>query len=299
MYIGLWSRLEALDRTPLTRALEQRDVIQATLMRSTIHLVSHADFWPFALATRAARRAHYLRAVKDAPSPRALAAAARKLRRALESGPLRRKEIEALVGRERFTGVGLWLDLVRVPPSGTWERRRADLFAAAETWVGPPPELPEADAGTLLVERYLAAFGPASRGDVVSFCGLAPPAVDALLGRLELRRFRSEEGERLLDVPDGVLPDPEAPAPPRFIPTWDAGLLVHARRTGFLPEQHRTKIFHVKAPQSYPTFTVDGAVAGTWRYEEGVVRVSPFEPLDPASEEAVLAEAERLARLHA
>jgi hypothetical protein len=195
--------------------------------------------------------------------------------------------------------VGLWLDLVRVPPSGTWERRRADLFDAAETWIGPPPELSEADAGVLLIERYLAAFGPASRNDVVSFTGLGPARVDTLLGRLELRRFRSEEGEPLLDVPDGLLPDPETPAPPRFIPTWDAGLLVHARRTGFLPEEHRTRIFHVKAPQSYPTFTVDGAVAGAWRYEEGEVRVTPFEPLDPAAEAAVSAEAGRLANLHA
>src|SRR5438046_1672356 len=41
-------------------------------------------------------------------------------------------------GQAAGTGyVGLWLDLVRVPPSGTWERRRADLLAAAEDWIGP------------------------------------------------------------------------------------------------------------------------------------------------------------------
>src|SRR5918995_953579 len=31
----------------------------------------------------------------------------------------------------------LWMDVVRVPPSGTWERRRADLYALAEDWIGP------------------------------------------------------------------------------------------------------------------------------------------------------------------
>ena len=299
MYIGLWSRVQGFERDRLTRALEQREVIQATLMRATIHLVARADFWPFALATRGARRALYQRALKDAPEPSRLAAAARTLRRALESGPLKRKQIVDLVGREQFAGVGLYLDLVRVPPSGTWERRRADLFDAAETWIGPPPELSEADAGVRLIERYLAAFGPASRNDVVSFTGLGPASVDALLPRLDLRRFRSEDGELLLDVPDGLLPDPETPAPPRFIGTWDAGLLVHARRSGFLPEEHRAKIFHVKAPQSYPTFTVDGAVAGTWRYEEGEVLLSPFAPLHDAVAEAVGAEAARLANLHA
>ena len=55
------------------------------------------------------------------------------------NGTISRKEIEALLGRPRSSGVGLWIDLVRVPPSGTWERRRADLYAAAEDWVGPPP----------------------------------------------------------------------------------------------------------------------------------------------------------------
>ncbi|MGH2823253.1 MAG: DNA glycosylase AlkZ-like family protein, partial [Thermoleophilaceae bacterium] len=52
MYIGLWSRLEGLERAAITRALERRSVIQATLMRSTIHLVSARDYWPFAAGTR-------------------------------------------------------------------------------------------------------------------------------------------------------------------------------------------------------------------------------------------------------
>jgi len=49
---------------------------------------------------------------------------------------LHRKEIDELVGKQRAGGVGLWIDLVRVPPSGTWERRRADLFGLAEEWIG-------------------------------------------------------------------------------------------------------------------------------------------------------------------
>src|SRR5919199_6638296 len=52
MYIGLWSRLEDFRREDLTRALERRTVVQATLMRTTIHLVSRADYWPLALALR-------------------------------------------------------------------------------------------------------------------------------------------------------------------------------------------------------------------------------------------------------
>src|SRR2546423_11028283 len=40
MYIGLWSRLEGFERDALTQALERRTVVQGTLMRNTIHLVS-------------------------------------------------------------------------------------------------------------------------------------------------------------------------------------------------------------------------------------------------------------------
>lgn len=299
MYIGLWSRLEGFERDALTRALIDRSAIQATLMRVTIHLVSREDYWPFALATRDARRASWLRARRGEPTAAAMAGAARTLRRRLAGGEvIGRKELDALLGKERAQGIGLWVDLVRAPPSGTWERRRADLFALAEDWIGDPDVRPAA-AAAHLVRRYLAGFGPAARKDVASFTGLPLTQVDKVLGRLELRRFAGEDGEELIDVPDGALPDPGTPAPPRFLGTWDANLLVHARRAGVLPEEHRPKLFDVKAPQSFPTFLVDGAVAGTWRYEEGEIALAPFGPLAPADEAAVRDEAARLAAFHA
>jgi hypothetical protein len=187
-------------------------------------------------------------------------------------------------------GIGLYVPMVRVPPSGTWERRRADLYAAAEDWLGPNPATLD-DALDLLVTRYLRAFGPATRNDVAGFAGVTVGDVAPALERLELRRF----GNELLDLPRAPLPDPETPAPPRLIPTWDAILLVHARRTGVLPEEHRPRIFSTKTPHSFPTFLVDGAVAGTWREERGRVRLEPFGRLDAADRRALEAEAERLA----
>ena len=187
MYVGLWSRLDGFERDALTAALERRSVVQATLMRSTIHLVSKADYWPLALATRAARRESWQRAAPDRASPRAMAGAARRLRSALD-GTVSRKELEQLVGKPRANAINAWIDLVRVPPSGTWERRRADLYAAAEDWVGDPPEI--ADPAEHLVRRYLAGFGPAARKDVASFTGLPPAELRPLLDRMRLRRFR-------------------------------------------------------------------------------------------------------------
>jgi hypothetical protein len=100
-------------------------------------------------------------------------------------------------------------------------------------------------------------------------------------------------------VPDASLPDPDAPAPVRFLPTWDATLLVHARRTQILPEAFRPLIFHTKMPPSYPTFLVDGQVAGTWRFEGGDVQLTPIRTLTTAERQELEGEAHRLAAFHA
>jgi hypothetical protein len=290
MYVGLWSRVDGLTRDGLTRALEERSVIQATLMRSTIHLVSPRDFWPFAVAVRDARRESWLRNVDV--SGRRMAGAARMVAERLAAGPATRRELEELVGRDRARGVGLWHDMVRVPPSGTWERRRADLYGDAARWLPPEPVEPAA-AIEHLVRSYLRAFGPATRHDVASFTGLKLTALKPALAQME-----PLDGD-LLDVPDAPRPDADRPAPVRFLPVWDATLLVHARRAGVLPEELRPRVFSVRRPHGTPTFLVDGAVAGEWRYEDGRVALDPWTKLDPTTRRALDDEAERLAAFHA
>ena len=298
MYIGLWTRLDGFERDALDRALERRTVVQGTLMRLTIHLVSARDWWSFAAATREARRATWQRHPAHAKA-RSAAAAARKLRRLIAKGPMQRKEIEAAadIGQGTIYGIGCWLDMVRVPPSGTWSRRRADLFAAAEDWLGPDDVAPD-DALDYSVRSYLRGFGPASKGDIADYLGLGKRALEPALERIELRRFRDEGGLELLDLPRAPLPDPDTPAPARFLPVWDATLLAHARRTGILPEEYRSRVFNVKTPQSTATFLVDGAVAGTWRYEKERIKLSPFGRLDRPARRALDEEADRLAELH-
>jgi hypothetical protein len=297
MYLGLWSRLEGFERDDLTRALERRTVVQGALMRATIHLVSARDYWPFATAIRQGRRDWWLR-VHAGPNARDLAGAAKRLRRRLADGPMRRTEIDGMLDKTIAGGVGLWIDLVRVPPSGTWERRRADLYAAADDWLGPP-DVAAAEGLAHLVRRYLSGFGPASRTDIANFVGLPVAAIAPALARLRLRRFQDERGEELVDLPRAPLPDADTPAPVRFLPVWDATLLVHARRTGVLPEQHRSKVFNPRTPHSVATFLVDGAVAGTWWYENGRVRFDAFGRLDRQTRRELDEECERLAAFHA
>ena len=300
MYVGSWSRMRGLSRADVTGALERREVVQATLLRGTIHLVSPRDYWAFALAIREERRTWWLRATakQDAPRAAGMERAAETLRAALADGAtLRRAEIDALLGKRAAHGIGLWVDMVRVPPSGTWERRRADCFGLAEDWIGPPAV--DGDPVEHLVARYLRAFGPASRKDVASFTGLKLGQLKPALEALELERYATEDGEELLDVPGGLLPGGDVPAPVRFLPTWDATLLVHARRTQVLPERFRPLIFNVKMPQSVPTFMVDGAVAGTWKWVDGEIVLDVFEPLASGALDEVRAAAGPLAAFHA
>ena len=292
MYIGLWSRLADFERGSLTRALERRTVIQATLMRSTIHLVSASDYWPFAAGTREARWESWQRAYrKRGPSPASARTAAQRVNR----GPRTRAELVEGIDSALLGGASTRLNLVRIPPSGTWERRRADLYGRAEDWLGPAPSVSEAEGIGLLIRRHLKAFGPASPACAASWSGLQLTPVKAALDRMELRQFRDEKGGLLLDMPRAPLPAADSAAPARFLPTWDATLLVNCRRAQILPEEHRPKIFHIKNPQSEMTFLVDGAVAGIWKRDGKRVGLKPFGRLRRSDRDELEAEAERLA----
>lgn len=298
-YVGLWSRLAGFRRGALTDALLDGRIVQGWAMRSTIHMLSAGDYAPITEAVRASRREGWIRAWKPA-AHLDMPAIAGAVRGFLDDGPLTQAEIQRRLvadGHEKqvWPGVQLWLDLVRVPPAGTWETPRAHVYGLAERSVPLPDPLPtEAEGRELLVRRYLRGFGPASAKDVASFCGWNLTTTRAVLARMELLRFRDESGGELLDVPGAPLPAADTPAPVRFLGQWDASLLVHVRRSQILPEAHRGRVFATNMPQSIPTFLVDGQVAGTWRYGDGSVTCAQFEDLSSRVAREVAAEAERL-----
>ncbi len=298
-YVRLWSCLAAFDREDLTRAYEDATVVQGTLMRGTIHAVARDDYRLFLGAVARTQREWAGRATR-APANLQRSGTLTRVRAALAGGPMKRPGLIALL-RDEHQAIRYSIDtdlaILRVPPSGTWERRRADLCALADAVIGPG-DVPETVALPALIRRYLAAFGPASVADVASYVGMKATPIKTLVPTLDLRHFRGEDGSDLLDVEDGLLPDADTPAPVRFLPTWDAILLVHARRTQVLPEAYRPLVFHTKMPPSYPTFLVNGQVAGTWRHEDGEIRLSSFRRLRPAERAALEDEAHRLARFH-
>ena len=118
-------------------------------------------------------------------------------------------------------------------------------------------------------------------------------------GRWRWPRIATRTASQLIDLQDAPLPDPDTPAPVRFLPHWDAVLLVHARRTGILPEPYRPRIFGTKTPFSFGTVLVDGRVVGAWSLRDGRVVLDPFEPLTPDDEAAVERERVALEAFHA
>lgn len=303
-YVGLWSRMHLDHRRRLTAALEAGTVLQGTLMRSTIHMVSAADYPAMAAGVRTARREWWLRIARsrklDEVDYEAIAAL---VTERLSDGPAPRNDLIAAItaagySKDLWEGVGLWVDLIRVPPSGTWERRRADVYGLAQHVVDLATH-DETSGLDLLLRRYLAAFGPAPISDAANWAGVPMTAMAAAAERITLRAMIDDAGAPLVDLPRAPLPPADTPAPVRFLPTWDAVLLVHARRSGILAEEHRPLVFHTKNPQSTPTFLVDGRVAGTWRLTDGRVELSPYESIPARFADDVEAERSALESFHA
>ena len=133
--------------------------------------------------------------------------------------------------------------------------------------------------GTLdtLVERYLKAFGPATVMDFQKWSGLTrtKPA---------FARFEQVDGVHY-DVPDGPRPDPETPAPPRFLGEYDNVLLGHADRSRVIAPGFPWggMLAHGRYVNN---LLVDGMLRATWWLEDDVLAIRPFGELDHAPVEA-------------
>jgi hypothetical protein len=298
-YVGLWSRLEDFRPEELSGLISDRRAVRASMMRATIHLVTARDFLALrpvvqpVLERDVYRNATFGKERLAGLDVEAVLAAGRAL---LEERPRTASELRGLLGPrwpERdpaalaYAVRGL-LPLVHVSPRGLWGEGGPVAMTTVEAWLGesvdPKPSTNEA------VTRYLAAYGPATVADARAWSGLAglPEVFERLRPRLAV--FRDERGRELFDVPGAPLPDPDTPAPPRFLPAFDNALLSHADRARVVSDEHR------KALSRDPFMRgvlIDGFVRGTWKTERTGGRtdlvVEPFGPL-ARQDRAILAE---------
>jgi winged helix DNA-binding protein len=308
-YTALWSRLERFQPEDLAELLVQRRVVRIVVMRATIHLVSADDclllrpLMQPVLDGELARHPEFRPALRAVDVDAVLGFARPLLADRPRTGGELRTALE-----ERFPGHDAsalayacrnLLALVQVPPRGLWGRTAQVTSTTAESWLGRPLAIdPSLDA---VVLRYLAAFGPAAVADVAAWSRLAGlrEVVDRL--RPQLRTFRDERGRELFDLPDGPRPDPDTPAPPRFLPEYDNVLLSHADRSRFVSKEQRGRFSDIAGPV-HGVVLHDGFGCGAWRLERNsesgaaTLVVSPIVRLTKRAAAAVAAEGRRLLR---
>ena len=148
--------------------------------------------------------------------------------------------------------------MVQVTPRGLWQEKGPAAWTTIESWLGRPIEPAGPPDGLIL--RYLSAFGPAAQKDIRVWSGLAGLADLVRKLRPRLLTFRDEQGIELFDLPDAPRPDPETPAPPRFLPEYDNLLLSHADRSRFFDRG--------PVPKGWMgNLLVDGMFVGGWTVE--------------------------------
>ena len=133
--------------------------------------------------------------------------------------------------------------------------------------------------------------------DIQAWCGLTK--LGAVVERLRprLRVFHDEAGRELFDLPDAERPDPDTPAPVRFLPEYDNALLGYKDRTRMIGDVRR-RLVDPGIPGNFRTFLVDGRVGGRWKMErerecatltiEPVVRLTKNDTSDLTEEGARL-----------
>jgi hypothetical protein len=159
-------------------------------------------------------------------------------------------------------------------------------------WLERPLE-PQPDAAEL-IHRYLTSFGPATVQDIQAWSGLTRLGEVVEAQRRQLRSFEDEHGRELLDVPQAPLPEPDTPAPARFLPPFDNAILSHADRARIIARGDREV---VNRDRLMRTFLIDGFVSGTWGLYGTVLQVQTFRPLPAADRRALADEGERLLAL--
>ena len=302
-YVGLWTRLEGFDPGELGGLVSGRQVVRSPLMRTTIHLVSARDCLTLAPLLRPVLERNYWtgspfgRKVKGVDLDAVLAAG----RALLDEQPRTNAQLRAFMA-ERWPdydptslayAVHHLVPVVQVPPRGVWGQKGLPTWATTERWLGRPVEAaPSIDQ---VVLRYVAAFGPASTMDVQAWSGLTRlrEVTDRL--RPQLRTFRNEAGRELFDLPDAPRPDPDTPAPVRFLPQYDNVALSHADRS------HMSTGAAAKWPTDglhWSALLVDGFVAGVWRLardrKAAALTVRLFDTLTGQDQSEVAEEGERL-----
>ena len=300
-YTALWSRIEGFKAEELSELIAGRHAVRAVgLMRTTIHLVSARD----ALAIRplmqpvldkAWQYSRFSRSLAGADVSEVVAAGLELLAErpyvATELGKRLQERWPDADANSMGYAIRFLVPVLQPPPRGLWGKGGLAFVETIERWLGRPLD-PSPSVDDIVV-RYLAAFGPATAKDVQVWSWLTGMREVFERLRPRLRTFRDEKGRELFDVPDAPYPDPDTPAPVRFLPEYDNIALSHDDRTRVIDRKFTEDVW------MRGSILVDGFIRGTWRIDtnrgESILKIGLFDSLTASDRADVAAEAELLA----
>jgi len=310
-YIGLWTRIVGFRTDELAKMITDRRAVRIGLMRGTVHLVTARDALAIRPVVQQVYERMFVSARDDVGAPtftsrlagldiKAVLRVGRSLvdetpRSAAELRPLLKKRWPERDADALAAAVHFHLPLVQVPPRGVWGASAQPRHALLQTWLGR--DLAGGASPDKLVLRYLRAFGPATVADARTWSRVT--GLREVFERLRpsLRTFRDEKGRELFDVRDGPLPDPDTPAPPRFLPEYDNVFLSHDDRSRIVRDDVRWSQRSMMEGR-FGTVLVDGFIGATWKLSresgDALLRVTPVVPLTKRDLAAVADEGARL-----
>ena len=170
-YVALWSRLAGFAIGDLERALDERTVIKASVMRGTLHLVATRDYPALSVASSAARIASWRpsasrlgvetgelhrRLLEFAHDPRSIAEMETELEKILPDDALAGK-VPSGARHVAFRMAEAHGWLVHVPPSGYWNSFAKSRYVDAGVWI-PDATAPDADDGAARGRRTISGY---------------------------------------------------------------------------------------------------------------------------------------------
>jgi hypothetical protein len=304
-YVALWNRLAGFDAGELDGAFAGHFVVRAQLMRVTMHAVHASDHQAFREAMEPTLRASRLGDPRFTSSGLTLADADALMGGLLDFAGQPRTAAECISWLSRQMDTPMpplawrmlrqYAPLWHVPSGAPWSFGTQTPFVAA----CPRPVLADTGVSDLalqtLVRRYLEGFGPASIADMARFALVQRARVKAAVQALgdSLVVLEGPSGVVLYDVPGGLRPAGDVPAPPRLMAMWDSILLAYADRSRVIPVGYQALVTRTNG-DVLPTLLVDGYVAGVWRAVPEGIEATAFHPLPDPAWEGLAAEARAL-----
>jgi len=296
-YVALAARLGGFTAEALEADISSRSVVKTTIMRLTLHLVAGDEYPAYAQLTRQARMRTWRKAYAHLDEAKVTADLGAWL-----TEPRTNDEISERVGSYEGVPDDPWgpvgfartlLPLVQLPPAGYRRNRERPSFI-----VDPRPLPDPVAAAALVLSRYLAAFGPASRRDAASWAGVAQRDFAEAFEQLTTVSYHDEHDKELFDLPDQPLPPASTRLPVRFLARWDQPLLAYADRERIIPLEVQPLKLTLSGDA---TVTVDGRVAASWGLQRGRgnvnVTLTPHVEIRRSACAEIRAEAKRTVRL--